>query len=59
MAPTPPGIRSLPRNASTQTQRMPGLTSQVPSSRTPPQGPLRKFLGQFIGQDMPVELNTH
>ncbi len=35
------------------------LTSQLPSARTPPHGPLRRFFGQFIGQDMPVELSTH
>ena len=28
------------------------------SARTPPQGPLRNCFGQFIGQDMPVELST-
>jgi hypothetical protein len=38
---------------------MSGLTSQLPSARTPPQGPLRKDFGQFIGHDMPVELSTH
>ena len=27
--------------------------------RTPPQGPLRIDFGQFIGQDMPVELSAH
>jgi len=35
------------------------LTSQLPLSRTPPQGPLRNVFGQFMGQDMPVELSTH
>ena len=36
-----------------------GLTSQLPSSRTPPQGPLRKVFGQVIGQVIPVECKTH
>jgi len=36
----------------------PGLTSQLPFARTPPQGPLRNCLGQFMGQDMPVALRT-
>ena len=36
-----------------------GFTSQLPFARTPPQGPLRRVFGQFIGQDMPVELSTH
>ena len=55
----PPGIRSLPRYAWTQTHLISGLTSQLPLSRTPPQGPLRNVFGQFIGHDMPVELSTH
>jgi hypothetical protein len=38
---------------------MSGLTSQLPLARTPPHGPLRKLLGQFMGQDIPVELSTH
>jgi hypothetical protein len=25
----------------------------------PPHGPLRRFFGQFMGQDMPVEDSTH
>ena len=41
--------------ALTQTQRISGLTSQFPSVRTPPQGPLRRVLGQVMGQVMPVE----
>ena len=36
---------------------MAGFTSHMPFSRTPPQGPLRSVLGQFIGQDMPVRDN--
>ena len=58
-------MRSDPRmwaaasQASTQTQRISGFTSQKPPGRTPPQGPLRSSLGQFIGQDMPVEESTH
>ncbi len=52
-------MRRLPSQASTQTQRISGTTSQLPSGRTPPQGPLRRFLGQFIGQDTPVELRMH
>jgi hypothetical protein len=55
----PSAIRWLPSKASTQTQRISGLTSQLPLARTPPQGPLRRFLGQFIEQDMPVELSAH
>src|SRR6185437_4696042 len=38
---------------------MSGFTSQLPSARTPPHGPLRRVLGQFIGQVMPVECSTH
>ena len=52
-------IRREPSQACTQTQRISGLTSQCPFARTPPQGPLRICLGQFIGQDMPVALSTH
>jgi hypothetical protein len=36
-----------------------GFTSQCPSGRTPPQGPLRSSFGQFIGQVSPVECRTH
>ena len=43
----------------TQTHTISGLTSQWPSNRTPPHGPFRKFLGQFIGQTRPVECSTH
>ena len=50
---------ALPATAATQTQFISGSTSQLPLSRTPPQGPLRRVFGQFIGQDMPVELSTH
>src|SRR5882757_1461150 len=59
IAATPPGMRSLPRNACTQTHFMSGSTSQLPLSRTPPQGPFRNAFGQFMGHDMPVELSTH
>ena len=52
-------IRAAPSQASTQTQRISGRTSQKPPGRTPPQGPFRSSLGQFIGHDMPVELSTH
>ncbi len=48
-----------PAQACTQTHFISGLTSQWPFSRTPPQGPLRRFFGQFIGQDMPVEDSAH
>ena len=46
------------RLESARTQRISGLTSQFPSARTPPHGPLRNCFGQFIGQASPVELNT-
>ena len=52
-------MRAAPSQASTQTQRISGFTSQKPPGRTPPQGPLRSSFGQFIGQDMPVEESTH
>src|ERR1044071_5651557 len=39
-----------PSQAFTQTQGMSGSTSQLPLARTPPQGPLRSCLGQFMGQ---------
>jgi len=52
-------MRWLPSKASTQTQRMSGLTSQLPLARTPPHGPLRRLLGQFMEHDMPVALNAH
>jgi len=51
-------MRPEPSQASTQTQRICGITSQNPFSRTPPQGPLRNSLGQFMGQDIPVWLST-
>jgi hypothetical protein len=35
------------------------MTSQQPSARTPPQGPLRIFLGQFIGHVIPVLCSMH
>jgi hypothetical protein len=35
------------------------LISQLPLSRTPPQGPLRIDFGQFIGQDIPVDPSAH
>lgn len=50
----PASVRRPPRHASTQTHCMSGRTSQLPSCRTPPHGPLRSCLGQFIGHDMPV-----
>ena len=50
---------SCPSVASTQTQRIAGSTSQVPSARTPPHGPLRICLAQLVGQAMPVEDSTH
>jgi hypothetical protein len=43
----------------TQTHRISGFTSQCPSGRTPPHGPLRSVFGQVIGHVMPVECNTH
>src|SRR5438094_259466 len=52
-------MRREPSQASTQTQRLSGYTSQLPLARTPPQGPLRKFLGQRIGQLRPVECRMH
>ena len=48
-----------PSQALTQTHGMSGSTSQLPLARTPPHGPLRNCLGQFIGHDMPVDDNTH
>ena len=47
-------MREAPSQAATQTQRISGFTSHMPFSRTPPHGPLRIVLGQFIGHDMPV-----
>ena len=52
-------MRSAPATACTHTHFICGRTSQSPFARTPPHGPLRRFFGQFIGQDMPVELRTH
>jgi len=46
-------------HACTQTQGISGLISQCPSGRTPPQGPLRRFLGQVIGQVIPVLCRMH
>ena len=51
-----PGVRE---GEGRSTQRIVGMTSQCPSARTPPQGPLRIVLGQFIGHDMPVSLSAH
>ena len=51
--------RWLPSQASTQTQGIPGSTSQLPFARTPPQGPLRIFFGQFIGHYSPVKPTMH
>ena len=59
MIASPAGSCRLPRQASTQTQRIAGTTSHMPSGRTPPQGPLRRLFGQFIGQDRPVEESAH
>src|SRR5947209_20091580 len=42
-----------------QTQRMPGYTSQSPLGLTPPHGPLRSCLGQVIGQAYAVAGNAH
>src|ERR1700737_3648642 len=53
------GSRREPSQASTQTQRLSAYTSQLPSARTPPHGPLRRFLGQDIGQLRPVECRMH
>ncbi len=55
----PPGMRAAPATACVQTHFISGFTSQLPFARTPPHGPLRRFFGQFIGQDMPVELKMH
>ncbi len=46
-------------SALTQTQRISGFTSQPPSSRTPPHGPLRNVFGQVIGHVIPVSCRTH
>ena len=46
-------------SALVHTQRISGFTSQRPSSRTPPQGPLRSVFGHVIGQVQPVECSTH
>jgi hypothetical protein len=53
------GVFGARSTAFTQTQRISGFTSQFPLGRTPPHGPLRSVLGQFIGQVIPVECNTH
>ena len=47
------------RDGLTHTHFMSGRTSQLPFARTPPHGPLRRFFGQFMGHDIPVELRTH
>ena len=47
-------MRVVPRQPSTHTHCICGSTSQPPSGRTPPQGPLRTDLGQFIGHAMPL-----
>ena len=52
-------MRCAPATAWVHTHFISGLTSQLPSARTPPHGPLRRFFGQFIGQDMPVEERMH
>ena len=53
------GVFGARSTAFTQTQRISGFTSQWPSGRTPPHGPLRSVFGQFIGHVMPVECSTH
>ena len=45
--------------AFTHTHCISGLTSQAPSTPTPPHGPLRSCLGQFMGHDMPVSDSAH
>jgi len=52
-------MRRAPAKASTHTHFISGRTSQCPLARTPPHGPLRRFFGQFIGHDIPVELRMH
>ena len=49
----------LPSQALTHTQVISGLISQPPFWRTPPQGPLRRVFGQFMGQAMPVSPSVH
>src|SRR4029079_16149843 len=53
------GVLGARSTAFTPTHGISGLASHVPSGRTPPQGPLRSVLGQFIGQVIPVECSTH
>src|SRR6185312_7233459 len=53
------GVFGARSTAFTHTHRISGLTSQCPSGRTPPHGPLRRVFGQFIGHVMPVECRTH
>src|SRR3569623_1066876 len=55
----PSSMRAAPALPCTQTHFISGFTSQWPLGRTPPQGPLRRVFGQFIGQDIPVEESTH
>ena len=45
--------------AFTHTHCISGLTSQAPSTATPPQGPLRRVFGHVIGQVIPVSCSTH
>ena len=53
------GSSLAPCTASTHTHGLSGSTSQFPFARTPPHGPLRKFLGQRIGHVSPVECKMH
>jgi hypothetical protein len=59
MWPRHSGSRSDRSTAFSQTHFISGLTSQCPSGRTPPQGPLRSVFGQFIGHVSPVSCKTH
>ena len=45
--------------AFTHTHSISGLTSQAPSTPTPPHGPLRSVFGHVIGQVIPVSCSTH
>ncbi len=57
--PSPSAIWRLPSQAFTQTQGISGRPRNCRPAGTPPQGPLRRPFGQFIGQDMPVEDRMH
>ena len=54
MWPRKSGSRSERSYAFSHTHRISGSTSQLPSARTPPQGPFRSVLGQVIGHVSPV-----